>query len=65
MDVENLRKTYPDLLKYLEENGYSKWRVNRFATEIRNVLRDGSNESVISYDHLAKDWISRYSHHHA
>lgn len=61
MDVENLRKTYPDLLKYLEENGYSKWRVNRFATEIRNVLRDGSNESVTSYEHLAKDWISRYS----
>lgn len=61
MDVENLRKTYPDFLKYLEENGYSKWRVNRFATEIRNVLRDGSNESITSYEHLAKDWISRYS----
>ena len=61
MDVENLRKTYPDLLKYLEENGYSKWRVNRFATEIRNVLRDGANESITSYEHLAKDWISRYS----
>ena len=61
MNVENLRKTYPNLLKYLKENGYSKWRVDRFATEIRDVLRDGSKESITSYEQLAKDWIGRYS----
>lgn len=61
MNVENLRETYPVLLKYLEENGYSKWRINRYATEIRNVLRYGSKESITSYEQLAQDWIGRYS----
>ena len=61
MNVENLRKTYPVFLKYLEDNRYSKWRVGRYATEIRNVLRDGSKESITSYEQLAKDWIGRYS----
>lgn len=61
MNVENLRKMYPVFLKYLEDNGYSKWRIGRYATEIRNVLRDGSKESITSYEQLANDWIGRYS----
>lgn len=61
MNVENLRKTYQSLLFYLEENGYSKGRLSRFATEIRNVIHDGADDSIHSYEELANKWLGRYA----
>ena len=61
MNVENLRKTSQTLLSFLEENGYSKHRLDRFATEIRNVILDGSDGSIHSYEELAQKWIGKYA----
>lgn len=61
MNIENLKETYPSLLKYLRENGYSKWRLSLVETGIRSVLNDGSRSSIISYEQLAEEWRSRYS----
>jgi integrase len=50
MNVENLRKTYPILIEYLRENGYTKAYINEFLTDIGQVLREASDPHIKSYE---------------
>lgn len=50
MNVENLRRTYPLLIDYLRENGYTKVYINEFLTDIRQVLREASDPGINSYE---------------
>ena len=50
MNVENLRKTHPVLVDYLRENGYTKDYINEFLTDIRQVLKEASNQGIDSYE---------------
>ena len=38
MNVQNLQKNYPQLISYLEVNGYSKRYVARFNRDIQRIL---------------------------
>jgi len=50
MNVENLKRTYPVLIDYLQENGYSKEYINEFLTDIRQVLKEASDPGISSYE---------------
>jgi integrase len=50
MNVENLQRTYPFLIDYLRENGYSKVYINEFLTDIGQVLREASDPGINSYE---------------
>ena len=58
MNVENLRKTYPLLLDYLRENGYTKAYINEFLTDIRQVLREACDPRINSYEEYYCDFLS-------
>jgi integrase len=50
MNVENLKKTYPVLIDYLRENGYTKGYINEFLTDIRQVLKEAIDPGIDSYE---------------
>lgn len=67
MNVENLRRTYPLLIDYLRENGYTKVYINEFLTDILQVLRDASDPGINSYeeyyDSLSTKFTKSTLHH--
>ena len=56
MSFENLRKTHPYLLKFLQENEYSVWTIKDVSYEIRNILQNSAAIGWNSY----RDVISWY-----
>jgi len=50
MNVENLKETYPVLIDYLRENGYTKGYVNEFLTDIRQVIKEANVPEINSYE---------------
>jgi len=61
MNVENLRKTYPVLIDYLRENGYSKVYINEFLTDIGQVLREASAPEINSYEAYYESLKTRFT----
>ena len=61
MEVENLRKTYPLLIDYLRENGYSKIYINEFLTDIRQVLREAGEPGINSYEEYYESLSMKYT----
>src|SRR4051794_34122278 len=61
MDVQNLQKNYPQLISYLELNGYSKLYVARFNRDIQRILNQAKLKGWKSYTdvYLAYVKISR------
>lgn len=50
MNVENLKKSYPDLLAYMKANGYSVNYVRHIKTSIMRVLEECAIPEINSYD---------------
>lgn len=50
MNVENLKKSYPDLLAYMKANGYSVNYVRHIKTSIMRVLAECAIPEINSYD---------------
>jgi integrase len=61
MNVENLRRTYPLLIDYLRENGYTKVYINEFLTDIRQVLREASDQRIISYEEYYESLSTKFT----
>jgi len=61
MNVENLRKTYPFLIEYLQENGYKKCYINEFLTDIRQVLREAIDPKINSYEEYFESLSVRFT----
>lgn len=61
MNVENLRRTYPLLIDYLRENGYTKVYINEFLTDIRQVLRDASDPGINSYEEYYESLSTKFT----
>jgi integrase len=49
MDVQNLQKNYPQLISYLEGNGYSKSYIARFNRDIQRILHQAKLKGWESY----------------
>lgn len=49
MSFENLKGTYSELLRYLQEHDYSKWTVKEVSYEIRNILKNSADMGWDSY----------------
>lgn len=52
MDVTNLQKHYPLLLKYLCDNGYSRCHIQWMRRCIKLALNEGSSPEIDSYEQL-------------
>lgn len=61
MNVENLRRTYPLLIAYLRENGYTKVYINEFLTDIRQVLREASDPRINSYEEYYESLSTKFT----
>ena len=61
MNVENLRKTYPLLIDYLRENGYTKGYINEFLTDIKQVLREASDPRINSYEEYYESLSTKFT----
>jgi len=61
MNVENLRRTYPLLIDYLRENGYTKVYINEFLTDIKQVLREASDPRINSYEEYYDSLSTRFT----
>ena len=61
MNVENLRKTYPVLMDYLRENGYSKTYINEFLTDIGQVIREACVPEINSYEAYYESLKTRFT----
>ena len=61
MNVENLRRTYPLLIGYLRENGYTKVYINEFLTDIRQVLREASDPRINSYEEYYESLSTKFT----
>lgn len=61
MNVENLRRTYPLLIDYLRENGYTKVYINEFLTDIRQVLREASDPGINSYEEYYESLSTKFT----
>lgn len=61
MDVENLRKEYPLLIEYLRANGYTKAYIGKFRTDINQILRDGPDPVIHSYEEYYRSLIKKYT----
>ena len=61
MNVENLRKEYPLLIEYLGANGYTKAYIDKFRTDINQILRDGSDPVIHSYEEYYRSLSKKYT----
>jgi integrase len=61
MDVSNLKQTYPTLIDYLRENGYSKSYIGEILTDIRQVLREANSSNIKSYEEYFDFIHTRFS----
>jgi len=61
MNVENLRKTYPLLIEYLQEKEYTKVYINEFLTDIRQVLREIIDPGINSYEEYYESLSTKYT----
>ena len=61
MNVENLRKTYPLLIEYLQKNGYTKCYINEFLTDIRQVLSEANDLKINSYEEYYESLSVRFT----
>ncbi len=61
MNVENLRRTYPLLIDYLRENGYTKVYINEFLTDIKQVLREASDPKINSYEEYYESLSTKFT----
>ena len=63
MNVQNLQKNYPQLISYLEVNGYSKRYIARFNRDIQRILHQAKLKGWKSYTdaYLAYVKISKSS----
>ena len=52
MDVSNLQKHHPLLLKYLRDNGYSLSRIQWIRRCVKLVIKEGSSSKIESYEQL-------------
>jgi len=59
MDVNNLRRVYPSLISYFEENGYREKYIRSFKSEIRKILETGTNLQIKSYEDYYKSYLTK------
>lgn len=59
MDVNNLRRVYPLLISYFEENGYSEKYIRSFKSEIRKTLETETNLQIKSYEDYYKSYLTK------
>ncbi|CAG4933510.1 tyrosine recombinase XerC [Acidithrix ferrooxidans] len=56
MDIQNLRDHYPELLAYMEDHGYSKLYVERFARELKQILARADSAAWSCYADVYRDY---------
>ena len=56
MDVQNLRDHYPQLLAYMEDQGYSKLYVARFTWELKRILARADSTAWSGYADVYRDY---------
>jgi len=61
MNVENLRHKYPLLIEYLRSNGYTKAYIGKFRTDINQILKEGSDPRVQSYEEYYRSLSKKYT----
>jgi hypothetical protein len=68
MDISNLRQTYPVLISYLREEGYSKGYIGEILTDIKQVLAEASDPGITAYeeyfDSIHAKYTSKATLHH-
>jgi hypothetical protein len=68
MDISNLRQTYPVLISYLREEGYSKGYIGEILTDIKQVLAEASDPGITTYeeyfDSIHAKYTSKATLHH-
>jgi integrase len=61
MDISNLRQTYPALISYLQEEGYSKGYIGEILTDIKQVLEEASDPGITTYEEYFESIHARYT----
>lgn len=62
MDTQKLKKSYPNLISYLEENDYSKRYIDKFKREIKYILSNAKTKTWSSYKDIYLEYeLSEHS----
>ena len=59
MNVENLRRRYPELINFMENAGYNKHYVYQVKREIKRILNEASKKGWISYSDVYQEYADR------
>ena len=59
MNLQRLQKHYPELLLYMEENGYSREYIAKIRTVILRVLTETEKEGWTSYAEVYEDYAKK------
>ena len=61
MNIENLEKTYPNLLTFMKANGYAERYICLIKANIKRVLSECSDPSILSYEDYAQMLQCKFS----
>lgn len=59
MNIQNLRNKYPELIAFMEENGYSQLYIERLRQQIKVILSDAEISSLGSYSDVYRYYTER------
>ena len=59
MNVQHLQETYPKLISYLEENGYSRSYINRLKREINRIISKAESQKWSSYTDVYLGYVQK------
>ncbi len=59
MDIKKLQQTYPELIAFMKEQGYSRFYIERLEQQIRAVIAKASGNGWTSYSDVYRYYAER------